>query len=136
MFALIHARSTVVAACATAIITACGEITPPVTTGTIEVVVRTYGGDRDRSYEFVVGDQVKYNLTDGSVAFTVPFGTHMVTISEVASNCTVAGSNSITADVPRGKSVQVAFVVNCDATGLEISARTKGTDTPNGYELY
>ena len=136
MFVLIHARSALLAACATAAMTACGEITPPVTTGTIEVAVRTYGGDIDRSYELTVGEQVKYNLTNGTAVFAVPFGTHTVTISEVASNCTVAGPTSLTADVPRGKSVQVAFVVNCDATGVEISTRTKGTDMPNAYELY
>ena len=136
MFVLLHARSAILAACATAAMTACGEITPPVTTGTIVVQVRTYGGDIDRSYQFVVGSEVRYNLIDGSVAFTVPFGTHTVTISEVAANCTVQGSTSVTADVPRGKSVQVEFIVNCDATGLEIWTRTKGTDTPNWYELY
>jgi hypothetical protein len=135
MFAFIRSSSRAIAVCLSVSMTACGEVTHPPTTGTIEVVVRTYGGDLDRSYGFTVGNQVKYNRGDGTVAFTVTYGSHTVSISEVAANCSVAGSTSVDVEVPRGKLVQAVFIVDCDATGLEISTRTRGTETPNFYGL-
>jgi Tol biopolymer transport system component len=65
----------------------------------------------------------------------VSVGPQTVTLDDVAANCTVAGSSSISVEVPGGKSVEVIFNITCDPTGLEISTRTIGTDIPNYYEL-
>ena len=134
MLARNRERVTAVAA-GLAVLSGCGDITPPPGVGTIEVVVVTFGGDRDRSYEVVVDNQVKYVAFENRLVFTVESGSRTVTLNQVAANCTVAGSNTVSIDVESGRSVKVAFTVNCDATGVRISTRTSGTDTPNAFEL-
>lgn len=117
------------------IITGCGEVTPPVLTGTLIAVVRTFGGDRDTNYQLVVGTQVKHVFGDGSVAFTVDAGPHVVTINQVDDNCSVEGLPAATVEVPRGKSGETVFTVNCYATGISILTETEGTDLPNNYQV-
>ena len=131
----IHIRPNFLLAMIAVLNPGCGEVTPPVLTGTLIAVVKTFGGDPDSSYELVVGKQAKYLFGDGSVAFTVEGGPHTVSINNVADNCTVADSESASVEVPRGKSAKVVFTVNCDATGLEISTQTAGADVPNNYQL-
>jgi hypothetical protein len=117
------------------IFTGCGEVTPPVLTGTLIAVVRTYGGDRDTNYQIVVGTQVKQVFGDGSVAFTVDAGPHVVTINQVDDNCSVEGLPAATVEVPKGKSAEAVFTVNCDATGISVLTETEGTDQPNDYQV-
>src|SRR5438093_312662 len=54
---------------------------------------------------------------NGSLSFTnLAAGSHSVTLSGVAANCTVSGGNSQTVSVPSGGTATAAFTVSCSAT--------------------
>jgi hypothetical protein len=89
-----------------------------ITTGTINVTATTTGSNLDPDgYTVTVdGTNGKSITSNGSQTFTdLSAGDHSVTLSGVASNCTVSGSSARTANVPAGGSASVAFQINCVA---------------------
>ena len=76
---------------------------------------------------------------NGSLSFTnQAAGSHSVTLSGVAVNCTVTGGNSQTVTVPSGGTATAAFTVSCSAaTGnLTVTTSTTGSNLdPDGYAV-
>jgi len=76
---------------------------------------------------------------NGSLSFTnLAAGSHSVTLSGVAVNCTVTGGNSQTVTVPSGGTATAAFSVSCSAaTGnLTVTTSTSGSNLdPDGYAV-
>jgi hypothetical protein len=76
--------------------------------------------------------------TDATVSLTAPTGQHQVALSGLAGNCTVDGSNPVTATVTAGDVVEVAFAITCRAGlgSLMVTTTTTGTaPDPDGYTL-
>jgi TolB protein len=96
-------------------------------TGVLEVTTRTTGTDLDPiGYRVTVGTTWQGNTTATatSIRFNgLPPGTYPVTLEQVASNCTVAGSNpqnatiSVTGQFTRD-TTRVAFEVSCVRTPM------------------
>ena len=76
---------------------------------------------------------------NGSLSFTnLAAGSHSVTLSGVAANCTVSGGNSQTVSVPSGGTATAAFTVSCSATtgNLTVTTSTSGSSLdPDGYTV-
>jgi Tol biopolymer transport system component len=119
------------------------------TTGALMVTAATSGAELDPNGYSVYVDEVcddyycNYAWT-GSVgandSVTIPglaVGAHTVLLSDVASNCTLAGANPRTATVPPGDTVELAFAITCVARGsIEVAVTTTGADLdPNGYSV-
>src|SRR5438445_6163868 len=76
---------------------------------------------------------------NGSLSFTnQAAGSHSVTLSGVAVNCTVTGGNSQTVTVPSGGTATAAFTVSCSAApgNLTVTTSTTGSNLdPDGYAV-
>ena len=112
------------------------------TTGSLTVSTATSGSDQDADgYTVSVDGGGSQSIRDNaSVTFSsLSAGSHTVTLSGLASNCTVGGGTSQTVTVPAGGSTSTSFAVTCTAppptTGsLTVSATTTGADLdPDGY---
>jgi hypothetical protein len=90
------------------------------TTGDLMVTTATTGADLDPD-----GYAVTVSGPDGNASqpfgvnetYTFPdrtAGSHTVTLSAVAGNCTVSGGNTRTVNVPAGGTASTSFQVNCD----------------------
>lgn len=112
---------------------------------TLEVTVLTSGGDPDvNGYEVVIDTmrrQVAGGVTTAGVLRTqaslvgLPPGTYPVTLSGVASNCSVSESLPQQVALVGGQKYPISFTVTCQATGVEISSRTTGADNPPVYDI-
>ncbi|HKW49504.1 MAG TPA: hypothetical protein VJN70_18760, partial [Gemmatimonadaceae bacterium] len=119
-----------------------GGNTPP-TTGTLNVTTTTTGSSLDPDgYTVTVDGANGTAIADnGSQSFAnLSSGSHSVAISGVASNCTVSGGTTQTANVPAGGSASVAFQINCvtqPTTGtLNVTTTTTGSSLdPDGYAV-
>jgi hypothetical protein len=88
------------------------------TTGTLNVTTATTGANLDPDgYTVTVDGSSSASITDnGSQSFTnLSSGSHSVSLSGVAANCSVSGGSSQSATVPAGGSITVAFQVSCVA---------------------
>src|SRR5207249_1932340 len=116
-------------------------------TGNIAVKAATTGSSLDANGYTVTVDviaQSKSIPTNGSVTFSgvVP-GVATVSISGVASNCTVSGGNLRVVTVPPGGTVSTSFSISCASTGpttgsLSVTTATSGASgdlDPNGYTV-
>jgi dipeptidyl aminopeptidase/acylaminoacyl peptidase len=65
----------------------------------------------------------------------VPAGPVTVTLDGIAGNCDVNGSNPRQVDVAGGTRLVVTLTVVCYATGVQVTTRTSGVDTPPSYDL-
>ena len=106
--------------------------------GYIRVTVVSTGGDLDIDGYYLVVDarqiaQLPVSPTPGS--FYVPSGEHAVTLQNVADNCVVQGSNTRTVSVETGLISDVKFDVTCTPTGIVVTTRTSGIDTPESLQL-
>lgn len=118
--------------------------TPPPVTGTIKVTTSTSGQSPDPDgYAFSVDGAAAQPIgtsTSATVA-GVAASNHSVTLSGLAGNCTVQGTNPRAVTVAVGVTAEVAFAVTCTApqptTGsIEISTTTSGgSPDPNGYTV-
>src|SRR5438093_6894647 len=116
-------------------------------TGNIAVKAATTGSSLDANGYTVTVDviaQSKSIPTNGSVTFSgvVP-GVATVSISGVASNCTVSGGNLRVVTVPPGGTVSTTFSISCASTGpttgsLSVTTATSGASgdlDPDGYTV-
>src|SRR5439155_1661093 len=93
--------------------------TPPPSPGSLTVTVNTTGGTPDPDgYTVTVGGTggASQHITTngGSVTFdNLAAGDHTVTLSGLASNCSVSGAASKTVTVPAGGSTSTSFSVSC-----------------------
>lgn len=119
-----------------------GGMGPTVPTGgTLEVAVRTMGQSIDSDGYGVSVDGTSVGAIDvnGSVTLTeLAAGDHVVELTDVAANCTVAGDNPRTLTVSEGGTASTTFQVDCAlATGsLAVTTSTRGRETDtDGYAL-
>jgi hypothetical protein len=140
-----HAAATLVAILASG----CSDASTAPDGGRLNLGVHTSGGDIDiDGYEFVVDSSApRYVSTSGVAAeadgtqrvgltlFGVKPGTHVVSLKNVADNCTVADTNPRSVPVAVGEAASVEFSVECVATGIAITMRTNGLDQPFAYDL-
>jgi dipeptidyl aminopeptidase/acylaminoacyl peptidase len=94
----------------------CGPVSTP--TGSLEVTASTSGAPADLDqdgYTCAVDGGVGQALpSNGSVTLSqLAEGTHTVTLSGVAPNCTVAGPNPVPVTVPAGGTAHAAFQLAC-----------------------
>ena len=111
------------------------------TTGSIAVTTSTSGANLDPDgYTVAVdggtGQAVGINTT--ITISGVPTGSRTVTLSGVASNCTVSGGTSQTVTVAGGQTSSVTFTVTCSATtgSIAVTTSTGGSNLdPDGYTV-
>src|SRR2546430_249755 len=116
-------------------------------TGNIAITAATTGSSLDPDGYTVTVDVIAQSQsipTNGSVTFTgvVP-GVATVSISGVASNCTVSGGNLSVVTVPVGGTVSTTFSISCAPTGpttgsLSVTTATSGASgdlDPDGYTV-
>ena len=131
-------RSKLVAALVVGLAAACSDGPEAPQRGAIRVVTQTSGGDPDLDGYVVVLDTNASQAfhVNGSVFFTdIIAGTHTVSLTMVAENCTLSGSNQRSLNVTAGQSVEVIFDVVCVATGIAVTTHTTGSEHPNTYQL-
>src|SRR6266496_2756500 len=110
--------------------------TPP---GNLTVTTSTTGTNVDPDgYTVAVDGGPGQAITiNGSITFTgLSAGSHSVTLSGVAGNCTVGGANPQTVTVPSGGTTTAPFSVSCAATTGDLAVTTSTTGSnldPDGY---
>jgi len=119
--------------------------TPPPTTGSVKVTTNTTGAspDPDGYTVTVEGTSQHIGTSDANgVTFTdLTPGNHTVSLSGIASNCTVNGGPSRTVNVTAGGTAPAAFDIDCPTppptTGsLAVTTSTSGGGTdPDGYTV-
>ena len=119
--------------------------TPPQPgSGSIQLIINTTGPDPDPDgYTATLDGTTPIPVpATGSATFpSVAAGTHTVTLSGLAANCTASDGGSASATVSAGAASQVSFTVICTAilpsTGtLRITTSTAGPDPDaDGYEF-
>jgi hypothetical protein len=118
------------------------DVTPTApTTGVVRVTTATSGTSPDPDgYTATLGSSAQGVASNGTVLFTgVPPGSTTVTLSGIASNCTVTDGTSRSVTVVAGDTVSAPFTITCAAIGpttgsLRVTTATAGTDLdPNGY---
>ena len=114
-------------------------IAPPAVTGGVRVATTTTGDSPDPDgYAFAVDGGASQPLGTSAAATVAGLatGSHTVTLSGLASNCTVQGTNPRAVTVAAGATAEVAFVVACTAATGSLRIRTTTTgDSPDqdGY---
>lgn len=117
---------------------------PPPATGSLTVTTATTGSNLPSSgYTISLdgGSGQAIGVNSSLTLNDLTAGSHTVTISGVASNCTVGGGTSQSVTVPAGGSTSATFAVTCTApppaTGsLTVSTATTGANLdPDGYSV-
>lgn len=108
--------------------------------GSLRVTTTTTGTDLDPDgyVTAVDGGPSQAVAVNGATTIAgVREGQRTVTLSGVAPNCAVVGPGSATVNVQFGATADVAFSVQCVASGsLEVTVATTGVDPdPNGYDV-
>jgi len=99
----------------------------PPTTGSIRVTTATTGSSPDPDgYRFAIdgGSGRSIDVNDTQTVGDVSVGPHTVVLSNVASNCDVAGGASKNVSVTAGQTVEASFSVTCASTGPSASRST------------
>ncbi len=106
----------------------------------IHVSAPTTGPDADVGYVVAVGLCSTGPCTqlwldaNGTVDFVVTAGTYVVHLTDVASNCTVTGTNPAVVTVSGGSTTNVSFPVTCTALpAVRVTAPTAGTNRDASY---
>lgn len=108
-------------------------------TGSLEVSTATTGEDVDpNGYSLTVdgGAGPAIGVSEAVTISGLVARDHEIELSDVASNCTVAGNNPRTTSVPAGGAASITFDVDCATTtgSLEVTTVTAGLETdPDGY---
>jgi len=107
--------------------------------GTLRVSAPTSGGDFDLDgYEIVVsGSDVRRMVFANGTADvrSVSAGVHTIWLEKLAPNCTVTSTYPLMVNVKAGQTIEVAFEVVCAVTGIAVTTRTTGVDTPDSYQV-
>lgn len=114
------------------------ESPPEPTLGALRASVATTGGDLDEDgYGLTVdaAQQQTVGLNATVVISGLPTGSHAVELSGVAANCTVSGGNPRPVTITSGDTAQVAFPVDCVATGVRVTTATTGIDMLDVYAV-
>ena len=122
------------------LVLACGEDLTAPETGTIEVTSVTGGDPTDpNGYALAVDGMAGRPLgTNSTLTLAgLPAGSHTLSISGLAPNCTLSTPNPLTTTVPAGGTARVVFEIGCSAPGaLEVTTTTTGQDLdPDGYTV-
>jgi hypothetical protein len=91
--------------------------------GSIRVTVATSGGDQDNSFTLSVDGGSAQALSGSRTIQNVAAGAHTVLLGDIASNCTLAGSNPQSVTVVAGQMATIAFQVSCVSTGPSTNLR-------------
>ena len=116
-------------------------ITCTATTGSLSISQSTSGWPADPDGYNLTLDGVDRGPVAVNELVTIeglPVGEHAVSLSGVAGNCRVLGSNPQTVIVPPGGSLTVSFTVTCNAVAgsLRVSAATSGpAPDADGYTI-
>src|SRR5947199_7220075 len=89
------------------------------TTGSLRITVNTTGGDLDLDgYALTIDAAAPQSIAvTGTVMLPdLPTGAHVIELTGLASNCTVAAQNPRSVTVPAGRPVGGSFVGSCGAT--------------------
>ena len=107
---------------------------------TIRVSVPVTGPDADAGFLVGVGDCPRSPCTQqwvesgGVTLFEVPAGTYAVQLTDVASNCTLSGTNPVLVATSPGSATEVTFPVTCIALPVvRVTAPTTGTNRDASY---
>jgi hypothetical protein len=93
-----------------------GNGPPP--TGSLTVTAATTGVDLDTEYRASIGQTTLDVPANGNVTFTnVAVGSASVSLSDVADNCDVQGSNPVSVTVSASAMASAAFTVACELVG-------------------
>src|SRR5690349_15029041 len=116
------------------------SVTCAATTGSLTVTTSTSGSNLDPDGYTVAVDGGTGQAIGINASFTfsgIAAGSHTVTLSGVAGNCTVSGGSSQTTTVTGGQTANVAFSVTCAATTgtLTVTTATSGSNQPTGYTV-
>ena len=116
------------------------SVTCAATTGNLTVTTNTSGSDLDPDGYTVAVDGGTAQPIGINASFTfngLSAGSHSVTLSGVAGNCTVSGGATQAQTVTAGQTASITFSVTCAAlTGsLTVSTSTTGSNQPSGYTV-
>src|SRR5205085_3509084 len=110
-------------------------------TGDLTVTTNTSGSNQDPDgYTVTLDGGTSHSIgTNSSTTFSsIDAGSHTVTLSGVAGNCSVSGGDSRTVTVPAGGTAPASFSISCAAlTGdLTVTTNTSGSNQdPDGYTV-
>ena len=120
----------------------CGDdVTPPATTGTLEITTSTSGVEQDADgYTVQIGTGAAQAIGATATLTNAELepGTYTVQLTAIATNCTAAGENPRNVTVIAGETTTVPFAITCVAStgSLSISQSTSGWPAdPDGYTL-
>jgi Tol biopolymer transport system component len=108
--------------------------------GSVRVTTATTGTDLDSDgYTAMVigGPSQAIPVNGAATVANVREGQRMVTLGGVAPNCAITGADTATVTVQAGATSDVAFSIECVASGrLEVTVATTGVDPdPDGYAV-
>ena len=104
----------------------------------VRVTATTTGIELDpNGYRMSLDGGPETALGGGVILTRMAAGSHTVTLSDLAANCTVSGENPRTVTVQVGQVVAVPFAVTCVTTtgAIAITAATSGLDLPDSSGL-
>lgn len=122
-------------------LSACGSDPISPGEGSVAVTITTTGTDQDpNGYQISVDGMASVNVpSNGTQTLTrVPAGTRTVTVSGIASNCTLAGDNPRSVTVTRNATTQLTLAVTCNQIVGSVRVITVTTGTlidPNGFQV-
>ena len=137
----VHAALTPVAILTLLLGVGCGSETPVgPTTGSIRITTQTTGTELDANGYTAAVDGGTGQAVGVNATLTVPdlaTGSHSVTLSGLAANCTVSGSNPVTVTVSAGATAQATFNVTCTSTtgSIQVTAASSGANIPTSYSV-
>jgi Domain of unknown function (DUF1929)/Glyoxal oxidase N-terminus/Bacterial Ig-like domain (group 1) len=114
---------------------------PPPGAGSLRITTVTTGPDPDRNgYTFAIDGGVSQpiGVSATTTLANLAAGTHVVTLADVAGNCTVQETSTRSITVTGGATAALSFSITCTATTgtIGVSVTTSGSPTdPDGYVL-
>ena len=120
------------------LVAACGGDPASPRHGLLRVSVEMLGGDPDvDGFDVIVDSRLRQPIFSGP---PIPFaglspGEHSVSLEKVADNCAVNAPHPRSVTVIAGDTANVEFTVVCAATGIAVTIRTSGTDTPASFQI-
>lgn len=106
--------------------------------GFIQLSVSTTGGDPDLDGYLITIDGapgVRLGKVSGMQSLSAPGGTRALELHDVAPNCTVGGTNPRQVSVVPGQVVSLSIEIVCVATGIAVTVRTEGPDSPASVRI-